>query len=291
MKVTNKFNLPDSFVNLVKGSQFKPTEKHYSVTTILNPVRSVILNRRHFDEIEIDASNCVNQILGTAVHGLIEKFDKTGFAEVFLKQEIQDGYYLTGKCDLYDEKNSALVDWKTATVWKIKFNDFEDWKKQGLMYAWLLIKQGKFVDKLRFYAILKDWTARELRLANLKGDFYPNNQVYLWEYKITTTDLIDIENFIRTQFAALIKAEKEADDELPDCGEKDTWFTGNKYAVYKKKGDARAMRVLETEKEAQDYMQVKGGTYIEKRIGEYRKCQDYCDCCKFCKYYNERKAK
>ena len=76
MIVTNKYNLPKSIVELAQNSQFRPTEKHYSVTTILSPSRSVLLTRRHFDEIEIDASETVNQILGTATHSLIEKMDK-----------------------------------------------------------------------------------------------------------------------------------------------------------------------------------------------------------------------
>ena len=101
------------------------------MTTILNPARNVILNRRHYDDIEVDASSCVNQLFGTAIHSLIEKFDKTGMAEMYLKEEIcrdNNGvpYYLTGKCDLYDSVNKELVDWKSANVWKIKFNDFED---------------------------------------------------------------------------------------------------------------------------------------------------------------------
>ena len=37
-----------------------------------------------------------------------------------------------------------------------------------------------------------------------------------------------------------------------------------------------------------DYLNNKGGVEIVARKGEYRRCQDYCECCKFCKYYKER---
>lgn len=287
MKITNKYNLPQALVDLIKNSQFGHTEKCYSATTILNPTRFIILNRRHNDEIEIDASQCINQVLGTATHSLIEKFDKTGFAEIYLKEEIRDGYFLTGKCDLYDEVNFALVDYKTANVWKIKFSDFDDWRRQGLIYSWLLIKKGHYVERIRFHALLKDWTAREKRLADMKGEFYPESQVYTYELKITSADLIEIEKFIRDKFDELIEAEKLSDDDLLDCGKKDTWYTGDKFAVYGTNKN-KAMRVFDTYEEANDYLNNKGGVEIVARKGEYRRCQDYCECCKFCKYYKER---
>ena len=290
MKVTNKANLPAALVDLVQNSQFGYKEKCYSATTLLHANRDILLTRRHFDEIEVDANESVNMILGTAVHSLIEKFDKTGYAEIYLKEEIRDGYYLTGQCDLYDAVNFELVDWKTASVYKIIRKDFGDWKKQGLIYAWLLVKKGHFVKKLKFHALLKDWTARDRRIAKMKGDFYPDAQIYTWEYEVTAQDLRDIETFIRDKFDSLILDELLSDDQLPDCGPEDTWYTGDKYAVYGK-SKVKAMRVLDTEQEAKDYMEHKGGTHIEFRPGEHRKCQDYCQCCKFCKYYQERKAK
>ena len=44
MKITNKYGLPQALVDFIKESRFKHTEKHYSVTTILNPTRSILLN-------------------------------------------------------------------------------------------------------------------------------------------------------------------------------------------------------------------------------------------------------
>lgn len=291
MKVTNKYGLPQALVDFIKESRFKHTEKHYSVTTILNPTRNILLNRRHEDEIEIDASSCVIQLLGTATHSLLEKFDKTGNAEIYLKQEITDGYYLTGKCDLYNEETFSIEDYKTANVWKVKFQDFEDWRMQGLMYAWLLRRQGKHVARLKFHAILKDWTARELRLAKMKSEWYPETPVYTWIYEISEFDMREIECFIHQKFGEIQIAELLTDDELPDCGKEDTWYTGDKYAVYKDDKAVKAVRVLDTEEEAKDYIENKmsGKGIIKFRKGEYRRCQDYCECCKFCKYYQERK--
>ena len=296
-KITNKFGLSQALVDLVNESQYRPHEHSYSATTLLNPTRYILLSRRHFDDVEVDVNQMMNMVLGTAVHSLIEKFDKTGFAEVYMKREIYPNYYLSGKIDLYDEANNTLVDYKTASVYKITKQDFEDWRKQGLIYAYLLIADGHYVSKLKFHAILKDWSARELRKAKLHNEFYPEAQVYTWEYVVTTADLIEIENFVKDKFKELIECENMPDNYLPDCPKEDTWYTGDKFAIYKDeqsyKDEKKATKLCDTLEEAQGYirMKMKNVGYIVERKGEYRKCQDYCTYCKFCKYYEERKVK
>lgn len=292
-KITNKMNLPEALVDYVRANEYIPTEKHYSVTTILRGVCETILSRRHCDEIEVDVNEKINMLFGTAVHHILEQFDKTGYAEIYFKEEIKDGYCLSGKLDLYNPKEFTVEDWKTATVYKIQKRDFEDWKKQGLMYAWLCYRQGKHVAKIRFHALLKDWSPRQLKLAKLKEEFYPEAQVYTWEHTVTVADLQEIEKFIYKRFEELIASEKLSDNELPSCTNEETWYTGDDYAIIKN-GNTRAYRKFSTEQECNDYflnqIKDKQNYHIEKRMGEHRKCQDYCAYCKFCKYYEERKG-
>lgn len=279
MIITNKYNLPQAMVDLVQSDLHDPSD-NYGVTTLLKPTRLILLERRHWNEMEEDVSNMVNVTLGSAVHSLLEKFDKTGFAEMKLQQG-----RLVGVIDLYDKENYTIVDYKTATTTKIMRQDFDDWKKQGLMYAYLLIKAGYYVKALKFHAILKDWSPKEAK----KNNDYPITQIYTWYYQIQSKDLKDIEEFINNKLKDLEKAEKINDDDLPDC--KDTWYTGDKWAVYKKSTDTKAQRILDTEQEAKDYIANKldGNGTIEFRKGEHRRCQDYCSVCKWCKYYEERK--
>ena len=292
MIITNKYNLPNALVDYIKDKEYKPTEKHYSATTIINSPRYILLQRRHNAEIEQDCSEFINMLLGTATHKILEDFDKTGFAELRVEEPIKDDYILTGVIDLLDVDDNAIVDWKTGTVTKILKGDFKDWKKQGLIYAWVAIKKGYYIDKLKFHVLLKDWTAREKRIADLKGEFYPEAQVYTWLHNVTTQDLIDIENYIRDKFEELIRCEKLSDDDLPDC--EDTWFTGEKWAVHYLDKDGKpkqkAWRVFDTEEEAKKLFK-QGENVIIHREGEHRRCQDYCPVCKFCKYYEARKPK
>lgn len=272
MNITNRDNLPVCLVDLLKADQQKElVDKRYSVTQIIGNLRELMLIRKHYDDISIDVADSVNTIFGSAVHNLIEKFDKTGMAEMSLEYQIGD-YVLSGRVDLYDEKNHTLIDWKTASNWKVEHSDFEDYKRQGLVYTWLLLKNGYIVDKLQFHMFIKD-----------KG------KIHTWEYKVTTRDLVEIEKFIYDRFNLIKIYEHMEDDELPDC--ENTWYTGDTYAVYKKSGQARADRVLDTEQEAHDYISNKlnGAGIIEVRKGQHRKCQEYCICKDYCKYWKDRR--
>lgn len=290
MLITNKYNLPQALVDAVKGDEHERNEFNYGVTTLLRPVREVLLERRHSNEIELDVSDCINKLFGTAFHSLIEKHDKTGMSELELEQAVIDNYKLVGRLDLYNEEQQAVIDYKTATCWKIIYKDFEDWRKQGLMYAWLCYKRGLVVKQIIFYAFLKDWTARDKRQADLKNSYYPDAQVYTYTLNVTIDDLIEIEKWINLRFENLITAKQLDDDDIPPCSDEECWYTGDKYAVYNKVTDSKAQRVFDTKQEAQDYVTNKGGVVVYRK-GQYRKCQDYCEVCNFCKYYNERGGK
>jgi len=135
MKITNKLNLPSAFVNMA-NEEHEVKDKCYSVTEILSGVREIIFKRRYKNEITQDVSDMINLIFGSAIHHVLEQADKENITEQRLEVEIQDGYYLTGKFDLFNPETATIEDYKSSTVWKIIFGDFEDWKKQGLMYAW-----------------------------------------------------------------------------------------------------------------------------------------------------------
>ena len=275
MNITNRNNLPQCLVDLVKSDQKQPIENRYAVTQIIGNLRETLLTRKFYDNIDLDVSNCVNIIFGTAVHDLIEKFDKTGMAEMPLSVQIGK-YTLAGRIDLYDIEKRTLIDWKTASSYKIKYGDFEDYKRQGLIYAWMLLQNGCIVDKLEFHLFIKDW--------NSKCEF---PQIYTWSYKVTTADLIYIEQFINDRFEQIEYYENHL-TELPDC--EDTWFTGDKFAVYTDK--SRADRVFDTQQEAVDFIvnKCKKEAHIEIRRGQHKKCQDYCLCRSFCKFWKEREV-
>ena len=64
-------------------------------------------------------------------------------------------------------------------------------------------------------------------------------------------------------------------------------YLPDKYAVMRK-GRKTALRVLDSQEEAEAYRAEKGGDYIEERKGEDKKCIDYCLCCRKCDYWKQK---
>ena len=280
MKLLNSMNLPQAFCNAVN------LERHnekgcYSATTLLKGTTSTILTDRHFDEIEVDVADCVWQIWGTAVHKIFEDSGIDGLKEERFEVPVSHSK-VTGRVDLFDEKNGVLYDWKTASTFKITFNDFSDWKKQGLIYAWLMKQNGIEVKKCRFIALLKDHSKSKAKTDSS----YPQLPVYNYEFEVTETDLAEIENFITTRIADLEKAELIPDEELPPCSEEERWHQKGKVAVMKE-GRKTAIKLFDTKEEAEQNMKALGGTYLEERKGCDRRCSEYCNCNTFCPYYKK----
>ena len=203
MKLTNINNLPEQFVNAV-NVDYKPTAKQYSVTTILNPVRQTILQRRYNEEIVDDVSNQIWAILGSAFHLLLENSEESSseLKEEYLKQELSclsdelKDYYLSGKADLYNELENKIVDFKTTSSFKFVKKEFEDYRMQLLMYAWLFRKIGFNVDKGEIIAILRDWQKTKAKIDKS----YPQLQVQKVKFNFSEDDFDYIENFIKNKF-------------------------------------------------------------------------------------------
>lgn len=280
MRITNKQNLPMPFVRMAEEEyEYKP--KRYSVTTLIKPTREILLNRRHADEIEQDCSDMIWLLYGKAVHAVLEQYSEGAneFAEEKLSVELDNGYTVSGVIDLYDIDKAEVVDYKTASVWKAIYKDYDDWKKQGLMYAWLLRKNGLPCKNVVFYAILKDWSKTKAKTDSK----YPQSSILRVDFDVA--DIAEIDEYIRTKIDEIIHYEDKPDDELPLCSVEDRWNDGDKYAVMKN-GRKTALRVLDSQRAAEQWKLENGGDYIETRKGTDKKCVDYCLCCAKCDYWN-----
>ena len=228
MNITNKQNLPAPFVRMAE-SDYQYTPKRYSATELLKPVREILLKHRYNDVLEQDCADMIWLLFGQAVHHILEQ-NGTGqceFAEEKLTYELENGYTVSGIIDFYDMQNGEVVDYKTASIWKIIKGEFDDWDKQGMIYAWLLWKNGLPVKSVKFYAILKDHSKRD---AKIKAD-YPKLPVVPVEFVVNEERLLEIDKFIRGKIDELIRYEDTPDDELPLCSAADRWNDGDTYAV------------------------------------------------------------
>ena len=253
MIVTNHYNLPQVIVDIAMRDMRTPEPQHYSATELLKPIKETVLWRRYYDIITQDVSELLPAIYGTAFHTMLEGAS-TGDNENRISHEIC-GVRLSGQYDRVE--NYVLYDYKTTTVGKFTRGDFSDYKKQGLIYAWLLRKNGVYIEKMVFYMFLKDF----------KPSRYSVDVGFqIWEHYITSQDLIEIEAYIMERIELLERYKDTPDNELPMPTLDESWYTGDKYAAMKN-GQSRAIKLYDTMAEAQGK-----GDYVEIRKGEHMKC-------------------
>lgn len=283
MIITNKLNLPQSFVEMAKND-YVIESNTYRVTSLLKGIRETILERRHAGEIEQDVSDMIWLLFGTATHGILERQQEQGHEIKESRISIDIGEYkLSGQFDLYDSQAKKIVDYKTCSVWKVIFGDYSDWRRQLLIYAYMMRQIGFDVTTGEVVAILKDHSKRD---AKFKAE-YPKLPVQVIKFDFTLEDFAEIESWLVDKFEEIKRCEQLPDNELPLCAQDERYNSGDKYAV-KKKGRKTAMRVLESMEEAEKWMSDNGGDEIEVRPGEDKKCMDYCSACEFCDYYREK---
>lgn len=289
MKYTNKDFLPKQIINAcMEDDGHNPVDNVYHVTELIKPCKASVLERRHWDEIEIDASDCVWLVFGKAVHEVLQYGNMSHFmqAEKYIEREIGDEYgtKIVGRMDLYDPRWKTVVDWKTATVTKVLKGDYSEYRRQGLEYAWILKAYGKTVSKLKFTMFLKDWSKGQKRLATIQGRPYPESAIHVWEYTITDSDMEEIDQWIRDRVATIKRYETMVDNDIPICSEEERWASPTLYAVMKQ-GRKSAVKICSTAEEAQALI----GTdaehlYLEVRPGVSRRCEDYCPAAQFCNW-------
>lgn len=288
MKITNINNLPQPFVEAVtREHTYKP--KQYSVTALLKGSCQAVLERRYDDLIETDVSDMVWAIFGSAVHNILEnaKETDTQLKENKLYVDV-NGYKLSGIFDLYDEKTKTVTDYKTATVWKVIYNDWTDYRKQLLMYAWMLRKIGFECEHGEIIAFLKDHSKTKAKVDSS----YPQLPVHKEKFDFTDTDFEEIEKFIISKFIDISVAEQTDTEKLEPCSPEERWETATKYAV-KKEGRKTALKVCDSEEQAKAYIEDKGldnKHYIETRLGEPKKCNEYCNVNIYCPFYRKLKG-
>ena len=286
MKITNKLNLPDMLQRAVER-EYTYRDKRYSITSLLDPDRVLMLKRRHNDEIEQDVSECIWMLFGTVTHYALEtgiECREGEYVEEHLEYTFPSGYTLSG---IIDHVEDYIDDYKTTSVWTVIYgSNNEHWKKQLQMGAYLHYKEhGNWINKGRIIAILKDFNKKD----SLTKDNYPKLPVQVINFDLGTPE--EVEEWIVKRFKRIEYLEKLSDLDLPLCNMEERFNTGNKYAV-KKKVWKKAFRVFDSLDEARELLieleQKYPGEYeIEERIGEDKKCKDYCNCCQFCPYYLE----
>jgi hypothetical protein len=299
MKITNKFGMPQPFVDFAINDKYSKGKADISVTTLIDSPKIRLMKEKHDHEIEVDAVDMVWALFGTAVHSVLEnsKQSENIITEERLYSTIS-GWVLSGAVDRQEIKDDqiTIVDYKVTSVWSVIYGKPE-WENQLNCYAYLVNDKNAFnksnVTNLKICAILRDWSRRE---AERKPD-YPQAPIVfvdipLWDHEKASKYIIDR---MALHQEAQILADVHGDVGL--CSNEEMWKKDDTWAV-KKKGQKRALRVLDSEEEAIKYIDWHNETdkaytkktdlEIEFRGGEYTRCGNYCSVADFCNQYKER---
>lgn len=268
MKITNKYNLPQSYVNAVTLFKEK-SEGRLSVTDMINSPLQRQLKLKHWDELEGDVSDMLWMILGTAVHEFLDKnAPKNSLSEQKIEMKIGD-FTIVGVPDLYHD--GVISDKKVTSVWSFILGDKPEWEAQLNCYAFLLRHCGFEVKRLEINAILRDHQKSKV----LSSPDYP--AIPFQEVIIPMWSPAKAEMYINDRVALHSKPATE-------CTSEEKWERPTKFAVMKK-NQKRAVRVFDTLEEADKLIATNKDYSLAIRPGRCVKCEDYCSVRTFCQYY------
>ena len=284
MKITNKFNVPETLVALAKRNYYSKGKSDYSVTEIISPPQIQVLRRKHWSEMEQDVTDQIWSMLGSALHVVAERGQTAGHVTEERLSVTIDDVVLSGAIDLQHEEEGQVVitDYKFTSAWALR-QDKPEWEAQQNIYAWLVSKvKERPVKAVRICALIRDWSRRE---AQNKAD-YPQAPVQVIELPLWPLEKTEAYIRERIELHREAKVKNDWEEELPPCSEDERWLRGTTYAV-KKEGRKTAVRVFDDEEQAKALAEeVKG--FVEIRKGEAVRCTgNFCGVNKWCKQFQK----
>ncbi len=292
MKYTNRHNIPQEIINAVHNDSYSKGKATISATGLLQPPRIRLLAQENYEKLTIDVSDEIWKLLGQSVHTILERANENN-EDVITEQRmftVVNDWTVSGQTDSIDVKSNTLKDYKVTSVWSIVSALKEgkvEWEQQLNIYAYLYKQTtGKTIDQLNIIAIARDWNKNQYLRS---GGDYPPSPVTVLDIDLWSDE--EQEDFIKQRVSIHQEAEVDylINDNLPFCTDEERWRRKDTYRV-EKKGRKTAVRVLDTQEEADKYMEGHKDSKLLKVVeakGECVRCANYCDVAEFCNQYNE----
>jgi len=304
MKLTNKNNLSLPLAVLLSHSDYdyNSDPKTISATTLLKPIRSIILALQNPDlDKSVDLSDLIPSVFGSAVHAFAESgwnklstvrtaMDALSVSlDVSKRVIINPETVLQGQIPIYIERRSSrplngwnisgkfdgcvdgkLFDYKITSVWGFIFDsNSEDYVLQGSIYRWLN-PTIVTADHISIERVFSDWSSTSAR----NDRKYPQLRVQSTDYPLMS--LSATESWISNRLAAINSGI------LPTCTDDELWAKPDVWKYYKKKGAKRATKNYTNSSEAYTRLSTDGDTgEVIHFPGKINRCK-YCSVCEIC---------
>lgn len=234
-------------------------EKTISVTTLLKPIRQVILTERmDFENVGVNLIDMVSNRIGHSIHDGIEQawvnnhveaLQSLGYPQKFIDSvvvnppadmdlsdkypiytEIRSNrkfgeYTITGQFDF--AINGSIEDFKTTSVWTaIKQRSDDKYIQQMSIYKWL---NPAIIDKdySTIHWIFTDWST----VSSYSNPNYPSNRYQPKRFELMNT--LETENFIRKKLSEYDTYKDLPEELLPVCSDEDLWRSEPQWKYYK----------------------------------------------------------
>lgn len=318
MHLTNNtgISLPLAIWLAADDYDFAPgTQRAISATSLLKPVRQILLRERLTDEV-IETPDVADRIaarLGHAIHDSIEqawvKDYRTSMRQLGYPADLIErvrvnptkplepgdipiwteqrgsreimGYKISGKFDLV--MDGELNDTKTTSVytWMLGSKD-EDYKLQGSIYKW--VHQDKITsDYIHINFVFTDWQ----RAMAKQNPNYPQQR--LLTHRVALMSLAETEAWITNRLRELEAAADLPEHLVPRCSDKDLWRSAPVWKYYSdpNKTDGRATKNNDSLAEARAYQVSKGGKGVIIEVPGKVKACSYCPAFPICSQKDE----
>lgn len=312
--------MPFNFTNKAKVSlaiapflaldtyEYDPDPKAISATSLIRPLRAVILGRQNVDLAkDVELIDMAGPSMGSAFHArlelgwnnpalikaILEKFGnspevisrvrvnppeiKKGDIAIYTEQRFHkeiSGFKVTGQCDLII--NGHLHDLKSSSVYGyINDSNAHDYIAQGSVYRWLrpdlITEDDMFIEYL-----FTDWSKQQA----IRDKAYPQLRVMQKKYELWSLEAT--ENYIEERLQTIAEKADKPQQELPLCNERELWQQPVKYQYFKNPNSARATRNYDTMQEAQDHLSKNNGVgEVRVKPGKVNRC-NYCPVVDIC---------
>lgn len=304
MKITNNsgMSLPMAVWALHDEYDYQPEENYISATSLMRPLRQLILGNRVPMELRTaDVSDYIARTLGHAIHDSIEKAWTNGYARslrmlgypqdvieririnptdddlialpdiipVYLEQREKrklGKYLIGGKYDMVAE--GIVQDYKStsAFVW-LKGSRDDEHALQGSIYRWLNPKKIT-EDFIRINYIFTDW-----QKSSTSNPAYPQNRVMSKDVPLLSMD--QTEQWMSNKLDLYEKFKDAPEKEIPECTDEELWRSAPQYKYYSDptKTDGRSSKNFDDAASARVHVVEKGGKGIIKTVpGEPKRC-------------------
>lgn len=271
-----------------------------SVTTLLKPIRQIVLARQNKDNLKImDVDNLIATSMGTALHDSVERAWKNrdkaiqAMAQLGVNPSMAETVYdnivfekrtdkrvgsmvISGKFDIVsggrvcDIKSSSTYGW-------INGSSDTQYTKQMSLYKWL--NPDLITDEVgTILYIFTDWS----KAKSLQDRQYPQSRVQAKDFRLASND--EVQTFVERKVAQIEKLLPEMDqDKIPECTPEELWQEKDVFKYYKNPDKLeRATKNFDTYAEASNRWNEDGrvGKIIEV-TGKAKACM-YCSVANLC---------